>query len=63
MCVTISTAFKEDFQVNKDTSLKVGGIVSSVLFWGSLEAVLLRKGTNDSYEAFHQCNIPKLNKY
>lgn len=52
MCVTISTAFKKDFQVNKGTSLKVGGMVSSVLSWGSLEAVLLGKGTNDSYEAF-----------
>ena len=39
---------EEDLQVDKDISLKVGGVVSSGLSWGSLEAVFLGEGVNDS---------------
>lgn len=42
------TRHKEDIQVDQDISVTVGGVVCLGLSWGSLEAVLLEEGINDS---------------
>ena len=48
LCESQPPRHKADFQVDKNLSLKAGGELCSGLSWGSLEAVLLGEGINDS---------------
>lgn len=61
-CHNLQGIRKEDIQVD-NISTKVGGVVCAGFALGSLRAVFLGKGINDSQQIFYQSNIHKLYKY